>query len=333
MGIHQAIIIGAGQAGLATAYYLRKWGVDTLLLDAHVRPGGSWNQVWDSLTLFSTAEFSSLPGMQMRSGGGELHPADVREYFAAYEQRYGFDIRRPVLVDKVTDEGGHFRITTDGETFRATHVVMATGTQSRPFVPQIPGSVSCQHWHTANYPGAETFRGTKVAVVGAGNSGAQLAAELSEVADVTWLVRSAPKFMPDDIDGTELFRRSKRRALQELHGEEITEPSVGELGDIIVTDSIRRAREEGRLTWSDVPDSLDDLDVDHLIWATGYRPALRPVSELLDDSRQPTVQNLHLVGYGDWTGAGSATITGVGPFARQVAESIASNYRPSSAQS
>lgn len=324
MDIHEAIIIGGGQAGLATAYYLRKWGVETLILDNAVRSGGSWNQVWDSLTLFSTAEFSSLPGMQMRSHGGELHPADVREYFAAYEQRYGFDIRRPVSVDKVTHENGHFRITTDGQTFLAKHVVMATGTQSRPFVPSIPGSILGQYWHTANYPGADTFRGKKVAVVGAGNSGAQLAAELSEVADVTWLVRSEPNFMPGEIDGTELFRRSKRRALQELRGEEISEPSVGELGDIIVTDPIGRAREEGRLTWRDVPDSLDELDVDHLIWATGYRPALGPVSELLDDFRQPTVENLHLVGYGDWTGAGSATITGVGPFARQVAKRITS---------
>lgn len=326
MIIHQTVIVGGGQAALATAYYLRKFDVEAVLLDDAVRPGGSWNQVWPTMRLFSTAEYSSLPGMQMRQGGFDLGPEDVKDYFAAYEQRYGFAIERPVSVDKVHPEDGRFRITTDRGDYLAENVVMATGIQSRPYVPSIPGTIVGQFWHTANYPGPDTFRGKLVAIVGAGNSGAQLTAELSEVAEVRWLVRGEPNFMPDDVSGTELFRRSKRRALQELRGEEVTEPSVAELGDIVMTEPIRRARDEGRLTWERVPETLDDLDVDHLIWATGYRPALRPVSELLDDARHPTAEHLHLVGYGDWTGAGSATITGVGPFAKQVAQRIARRY-------
>lgn len=324
--LHQIIVIGGGQAGLATAFYLRRFELDFIILDDGVRPGGSWNQVWPTMTLFSTSEYSSLPGMQMPRKDGDLAPDDVTAYFAAYERSYDFPIVRPVSVDKVHPENGHFRVTTDGETYYAENIVMATGTQSRPVVPSYPGTILGQFWHTANYPGPDLFRDKKVAIMGAGNSGAQLAAELSEVADVQWLVREEPKFMSDEITGTELFRRSKRRALAELRGEEELPPSVDELGDIVMTEPIKRARDEGRLTWRDVPESLDELDVDHFIWATGYTPALRPVSDLLDEQRRPTVENIHLVGYGDWTGPGSATITGVGAFAKRSAEAIAERY-------
>lgn len=324
---HQVIIIGGGQAGLATAFYLRRFEVEFLILDDGVRPGGSWNQIWPTMTLFSTSNYSSLPGKQMRDPGRELGAEDVIDYFSEYEHRYDFPIRRPVSVDKVFPEEGRFRITTDGDTYFAENVVMATGTQSRPVVPSYPGTILGQFWHTANYPGPDLYRGKKVAIMGAGNSGAQLAAELSEVAEVQWLVREEPKFMPDDVDGAELFRRSRARALAVLRGESELPPPVSEFGDIVMTEPIRRARDEGRLTWRDVPESLDELDVDHFIWATGYEPALRPIRELLDEQRRPTVEHVHLVGYGEWTGPGSATITGVGPFAKRVAEQIAARYR------
>lgn len=327
---HQAIIIGGGQAGLATTFYLRRAGIECVILDNQVGPGGSWRGVWEDMVLFSDASYSSLPGMQMKNTPPPLHPKHVVDYFTAYEDRYGFDVRRPVVVDKVRVNGrGSFTVTTDGDSLDGENVVMATGIQQAPFVPHYPGSFTGLSWHTANYPGKEPFAGRKVAVIGAGNSGAQIASELSEIADVEWLVRGEPNFMPDSVTGTDLFTTSRARALAILRGERELPPSVSDYGDIIVTEVVRRARDEGRLRWQQVPDSLDELEergVEHLIWATGFRPALRPVRDLIDDNLQTTVDNLHLLGYGDWTGPGSATITGVGIFAKQVARAIGQRY-------
>lgn len=326
---HQVIIIGGGQAGLATAFYLTRAGIGCVILDNQVGPGGSWRGVWDDLVLFSDAGFSSLPGRQMDAIPPPLHPPHVVEYFTEYERRYGFDVRRPVVVDEVRVADGGFTVTAGDTQWRAENVVMATGTQQSPYVPHYPGSFPGISWHTANYPGRDVFAGKKVAVVGAGNSGAQIASELSEVADVEWLVRAEPRFMPESITGTDLFTTARARALAILRGEEDLPPAVGEFGDIISTDVVRRARREGRLQWRKMPESLDELGergTEHLIWATGFRPALGPARALLDDHLHPTDQHLHLVGYGDWTGPGSATITGVGVFAKQVARKIGERY-------
>lgn len=162
-----------------------------------------------------------------------------------------------------------------------------------------------------------------MAVVGAANSGAQIAADLLlEGISTTWLTRGEPRWMPDDVDGRVLFRRNRER----LNAINRGEPDPGadtNLGDIVMVPPVLKARDEGLLRATPMPNSLDDINADHLIWATGFRPALRPISRLLVD-RQPTVPGLFLVGFGTWTGPGSATITGVSPFAKQAAADVAS---------
>jgi len=310
-----AIIIGAGQAGLATAYYLRKAGADFLLLDNQVAPGGSWQQMWPSLTLFSTHEFSHLPGWPMPPYNGFPPASHVVDYLTRYEQRYDLPVERPVTVDTVEPEGDGFVVRAGEREWRATHVVAATGTWAAPFVPSYPGSRIGGFWHAANYPGPETFRGKTVSVVAGAYSGKQIAAELTQVADVTWYTRGQPRWMPDDVDGRVLFRRNRQRALAILRGE----PDPGadsRLGDIVMVPEVRAARDSGRLRATPMFTSLDEVDADHLIWCTGFRPALGPVRGLLDHP------DVHLVGYGDWTGPGSATITGVGPYAKEAARRI-----------
>lgn len=318
--MHEVIIVGAGQAGLATAYYLRRAGISPLLLDAQSTPGAAWLHVWPSMTLFSTSEFSHLPGMPMPPYEGFPPAAHVIDYLAAYEKRYDLEVIRPVTVEKVTHDGEAFTLRAGQRQWRARQVVAATGTWSAPFVPAYPGTFAGQQWHSANYPGPEPFVGTRVAVVGAANSAAQIAAELTEVADVTWYTREQPRWMPDDIDGRVLFRRNRLRALAILRGEE--DPGTdSHLGDIVVLPAVRRARDEGRLRDTPQFRSLNEVTADHLIWCTGFRPALRPFREVLDRGLP-----LHLVGYGDWVGPGAATIVGVGPYAKRAAQAVA-RYR------
>ncbi len=166
---HEAIIIGGGQAGLATAYYLLRSGVDTLVLDNQPNPGGGWLHVWPSLRLFSTAEFSNLPGWPMPPYDGFPPACHVVDYLAAYERRYRIPVQRPVTVNEVIYEKGTYHVWAGTKSWTTENVVAATGTWSAPFVPSHPGTFAGTQWHSANYPGTTPFRSTTVAVVGGVN--------------------------------------------------------------------------------------------------------------------------------------------------------------------
>lgn len=161
--IHDCIIVGAGQAGLSTAFYLQRRGITPVILDNQPGPGAAWRHVWPSMTLFSTPGFSNMSGMPMPSyhGPGDFPDAQhVIDYFTAYEQRYGFDIRRPVDVLKVNaDTANGFVLETSEGEFRARTVVAATGTWAAPFVPFLPGTFRGRQTHSATYAGPEEFRG------------------------------------------------------------------------------------------------------------------------------------------------------------------------------
>lgn len=338
---HEAVVIGGGQAGLATAFYLLRAGVDTLVLDDQPEPGAAWRHVWPSLRLFSTAGFSNLPGMPMPAYNGFPPASHVVDYLQAYERRYGIPVERPVHATRVSHDDARIRVDAEhhadgvggvggvgGKTvnrsWTATTVIAATGTWSAPFVPAYPGSFTGTQWHSANYPGPEPFKGSRVAVVGAANSGAQIAAELVEdpgVDEVTWYTTHPPRWMPDDVDGRVLFRRNRERAAAIKRGE--GDPGDdSDLGDIVVLPGVRAARDTGDLEATPMFSSLDEVATDHLIWCTGFRPALGPVRHLVHND-SPEVPGLLLVGYGDWVGPGSATITGVGPFAKAAARRAA----------
>lgn len=335
MHTYDCIVVGGGQSGLATGYYLRKKKLDFLILDANPSPGGAWQHVWDSLTLFSDAESSTLPGWPMPHYPGFPPATHVVDYLTRYEERYDLPVRHGVEVTAVLDDAPFFRLTTNRGEFLARTVVAATGTWSAPFIPFYPGAFAGRQWHTANYPGPAPFlpgaqpETQRVAVVGAGNSGAQIAAELAlEGVDTTWFTTHPPRWMPDDVDGRVLFSRNRQRMLAFAKGE--PDPgSESELGDIVMVPPVLKARDSGLLGATPMFDSLDELTeqgFSDLIWATGFRPALRPFSGLLAEGK-PTVEGFFPVGYGSWTGPGSATITGVSPYARQVAADVTERVR------
>lgn len=346
----ECIIIGGGQSALACGYYLQRYNrraetpIDFVILDANDSPGGSWQHAWPSLTLFSPSNASNLPGWPMPHYDGFPPASHVVDYLTAYEQRYDLPVIRPAKVTRVDHADGIFTVTAStsdgGKQWTTPTVVAATGTWEAPFIPHYPGVFAGQQWHTVNYPGPEAFHGQRVGVVGGANSGAQIAAELAldpAITSTTWFTTHAPRWMPDDVDGRVLFQRNRER-LNAMQRGEPDPGSESELGDIVMVPSVLRARDEGKLTATPMFTSLDELNpdgphpVDHLIWATGFRPALGPLRRLLKhkttgaSSREPafeaTVPNLHLLGYGTWTGPGSATITGVSPFAKGVADTV-----------
>lgn len=341
MGRHRildCVIIGAGQSGLATGYYLAKKDVDFLILDANEAPGGAWQHAWDSLTLFSQANASNLPGWPMPHYEGFPPASHVVDYLTRYAERYQLPVEYGAMVRRVEHNGRYFTLTVetsnaDTRVISAHTVVAATGTWDAPFVPFYPGTFGGKQWHTVDYPGPEAFHGSRVAVVGGGNSGAQIAAELAldpNINELTWYTARPPRWMPDDVDGRVLFQRNRARLNAMLKGEADPYPN-DDLGDIVMVPPVREARDSGALDPRPMVDSLGQVEADHLIWATGFRPALKPLRHLLRREPQassahaysPKVKGLFLVGYGNWTGPGSATITGVSPFAKQTAQHVA----------
>lgn len=327
------VVIGGGQAGLAAGYYLRRAQADFVILDAQPGPGGAWRHGWDSLRLFSPARYSPLPGWWMPDQPGEQFPTarHVRHYLADYETRYALPVRRPVEVTAVTAEPDALLVHTPGATWRTRAVISATGSLRRPYWPRYPGAdlFTGAQLHTVSYRRPQPFAGQRVIVVGGGNSAAQILAEVSTVADTTWVTLRPPRLLPDDVDGRVLFDVATQRqtALRAGH----TDPGgVTALGDIVVTPGVRAARNRGALTRLPMFDRLTPTGVawpegqerpaDTIIWCTGFTPDLAHLTPLAlshNDGVPRTIRTrsvdeplLHLLGYGDWTGAASATLIG-----------------------
>ncbi len=343
----EVLVIGAGQSGLAVGYYLQRAGLPFELLDDQPRPGGAWPHGWASLRLFSPADASSLPGWLMPRPADNGFPTRdaVIDYLTQYERRYALPVRRPVRVAAVRRSGEGFAVQTDAGTWQARAVVCATGSWRSPFVPTYPGQrdFGGVQLHSAHYQNAAPFAGQRVLVVGGGNSGAQLLAEVSRVAHTTWVTEREPRFLPDDVDGRVLFTQ----ATQRYHAGQQTAPPPT-LGDVVMVGSVKEARDRGALgsvrpfsrftptgvVWADGRAEA----VGAVIWCTGFRPALSFLAGLgvvqpdgrvaTTGTRATELPGLWLVGYGSWTGFSSATLIGVGRSARATVEEIKAFLAP-----
>ncbi|WP_231468169.1 ArsO family NAD(P)H-dependent flavin-containing monooxygenase [Novosphingobium sp. CECT 9465] len=343
MDTHDIVIIGGGQMGLSLGYYLHRAKADFLILDAEDGPGGAWRHGWESLRLFSPAGYSSLPGWLMPPPNHDGYPTrdDVLDYLSRYEERYHLPVRRPARVTRVHRSSDHLEIDIGSERLAARHVVSATGTWSHPHVPDMPGRDLFQgtQVHSAHYVRPEHFAGRTVLVVGGGNSGAQIMAEVAPIARALWVTNQDPLFLSDDVDGRVLFERAVAR-MKAGPGE----TPVGGIGDIVMVPPVREARGRGDLTtvrpflrmtstgvvWPD----RSEMKVDAIIWCTGFRPALDHLRSLdiveadgrvlVEDQRSVEEPRLWLAGYGDWTGPGSATLMGAARTARDLVRALIS---------
>ncbi|MEJ4093572.1 NAD(P)-binding domain-containing protein [Corynebacterium accolens] len=209
-----SIIIGAGQAGLATAHQLTSRGLipaqDFLLIDANPAPGGAWRHRWDSLTLGKAHNIADLPGMPAPLADASSPASQVvASYYGAYEDKFQLRPYRPARVrsvhashDEPEPRGAFLVALESGEQFSADTIVNATGTWDRPYIPYIPGigSFGGRQLHTKDYSAAEGFAGQHVLVVGGGLSAVQFLLELEGIAQTTWATRRAPDFTNTEFD-------------------------------------------------------------------------------------------------------------------------------------
>ncbi len=337
------IVIGGGQSGLAVGYYLRRTDLSYVILDANPEAGGAWQHMWKSLRLFSPAQWSSLPGVVMQ-GGPDYYPSreETVSYLSDYESRYKLAAQRNVRVHEVRKSDIGFTLSTSAGTFQARAVINATGSFTRPAIPAFPGLDKFKGTilHSSQYKSPADFAGQRVAVVGEGNSGAQILAEISETSSTIWITQKEPSFLPDHVDGRFLFDAATQMYQAKIEGKKFQPPS---LGQIVMVPPVAAARQRGVFDVSFRP--FDHATEDSLVWAdgrvekvdviilcTGFKPELQHVLNLgvvdadgktaTEETKSKLVEGMWFVGYGNWTGFASATLIGVGRSARTTVDEV-----------
>jgi putative flavoprotein involved in K+ transport len=176
------VVIGGGQAGLAVGYHLAHQERDFVILDAASRVGDAWRRRWDSLRLFTPARYSGLPGMPFPAPDGYFPTKDeMADYLEAYAARFALPVRLGVRVDALTREDGRYRLSAGAECLAADRVVVATGPFQQPHIPAFASELDPQivQLHSSAYRNPDQLQEGGVLVVGAGNSGAEIALELA----------------------------------------------------------------------------------------------------------------------------------------------------------
>jgi len=342
--VFDVIVIGGGQSALACGYFLRRSELDFVLLDSQDQCGGAWLKAWDSLTLFSPSQFSSLPGWMMPKSEGEYPTRDeVINYLCLYESRYNIPVYRSTEVISVSKEGDYFRVGTNKGDFTCRALIAASGTWEKPFVPEVPGIEIYQgeQFHSAHYKSPTELKDKKVLVVGEGNSGAQILAEISKVTETVWATKAEPEYLADDVDGRVLFDVASAKYYAEQNGESLDIAQYN-LGNIVMVSSVKEARGRGvlhskgsfqQMTSDGIIWSTGEKETfDVVVWCTGFRYATDYLNDLVkmgSRGKIPTkgtkaleTEGLWLVGFGGWTGFASATLIGVGRSARQTIREV-----------
>lgn len=178
----ETVVIGAGQAGLATGYHLRQADRPFVILDEHPRIGDVWRNRWDSLRLFTPARYDGLPGMRFPASP-LTYPGkeQVADFFAAYAAQFDLPVETDTRVDSVVPDGDTFIVTSGTRRWRSDNVVVATGASHTPRIPDFAGELSADitQLHSSEYRNPGQLQDGATLVVGAGNSGAEIAMEVS----------------------------------------------------------------------------------------------------------------------------------------------------------
>src|SRR3954454_5846960 len=206
MESREAVVIGAGPAGLATAAMLKKRGVDAVVLERDDAVGSSWRKHYDRLHLHTVRWLSHLPGLRLSRKHGKWVSRDgVIGYLERYTRHHGLDVRTRTEVTGLERADGGWIVETGSGDIAARWVVVATGYNHTPFIPDFPGKdgFTGELTHASTYRNPEPFRGRDVLVVGSGNTGAEIAVDLAEggASRVRLAVRTPPNIVLRELNG------------------------------------------------------------------------------------------------------------------------------------
>ena len=313
-GIFQTVLVGGSQAGLAVGYHLARRGLPFVILDGHERIGDAWRKRWDSLRLFTPARYDGLPGMPFPGSAHSFPTKDeMADYLEAYATRFDLPVRTGVKVDRLTKEGDRFVVAAGDDRFVAEQVVVATGAYQTPRIPGFASGLdpNIVQMHSTEYRNPSQLREGGVLVVGAGNSGADIALEASR-GHQTWLSGrdtghepTRPGTVPDRLlmpvlwfivshvltVKTPIGRMVKRKFRN--RGIPLAQVRRKDLAAAGVESVPRTASEREGLP------ELEDgrvLDVTNVIWCTGFVPDLRWINVPAFDEQGHPVHDRGVVG-------------------------------------
>lgn len=346
------LVIGGGQAGLAVGYHLKQRDLPFLIVDQHQRVGDSWRRRWDSLRLFTPGRYNGLPGMSF-PGVSSAYPTKdaVADYLESYARKSGLPIRTGVKVDRLWRDGAHFEAACHDEVLTASQVVVATGAYHTPrllpFAATLNESI-CQ-LHSSEYRNRFQLRDGRTLVVGAGNSGAEIATEIARHHQ-TWL--SGPDTgqeptsagsIPDRLFAPVMWAIATRltlktRAGRKLRNHFLMPPRGIPLGrvrqkDITAAGIHRVGRTVGVRNGYPLLDDGRVLEVSNVIWCTGYSPDFTWIDLPLSTSHGfpghdrgvvEAIPGLYFVGLPFLYSISSALVGGVGRDAEYIVDHIAS---------
>jgi putative flavoprotein involved in K+ transport len=319
---HDIVIVGGGSAGLAAAALLRERGLEPLVLESGPEPGAAWRTRYDRLRLHTPRLLSGLPGMRIpRSFGRWVARDNLIDYFRRYVERHALDVRTGVQVRRIEREGAEWRLETELGPIRARDVIVATGYNGTPFIPDWPGrdGFAGELIHSSQYVNPAPFCGRDVLVVGAGNSGAEIAHDLVDggakrsrlsVRTPPQIVRRATAGIPAQLIGMAIkhvpphwvdpiSKTQRRLSIPDLTPQGLPRPEQGirtsfiatgttPILDVGIVDAVRR----GRVEIVAAVESFAGADVvladgarvqpDAVIAATGFRAGLDELVGHLD---------------------------------------------------
>jgi len=327
------IIIGAGQAGLAMAYYLNKQKANYLIVDANSETGAPWLKRWDSLKLFTPSEFNNLPGMKFPHKKG--HYADkyeVANYLKSYVTKFNIPIAFNQKVSSLKKEEDYFIVKGETQTYKAKNVVVATGPFHKPFTPSCHTKVAKDilQIHSEHYKSPDQLQEGPTLVVGAGDSGVQI---LNEIAnsdrDVYFSGNTNIISIPQEILGKTLWWWFSRIGFLTAHKYSWIGRKLSKGGQPVIGTDVKTLFKKQNVTC--VGRTLDAEgksitfekqqaeNIKNIVWATGFKPNFKWIDDIeLDDSYYPKnyrgvsdINGLYFLGLPWLYTRGSATLGGV----------------------
>lgn len=328
------IVIGAGQSGLAIAYYLNKKNADYLIVDANSEIGAPWLKRWDSLKLFTPSEFNNLPGMKFpHKKGHYANKFQVANYLKSYVSKFNIPVEFNHKITSLKKEFGVFALESETEKFEAKNVIIATGPFHKPFTPSCHTKISnaVLQIHSEHYKSPDQLNEGPTLVVGAGDSGVQILNEISQTNRAVYFSGNTNIVsLPQEILGKTLWWWFSKVGFLTASKYSWIGKKLSKTGQPVIGTDVKALFKRNNITC--VGRTLDAnektivfekqkaTDIKNIVWATGFKPNFNWIDGIeLDESSYPknyrgvseTIDGLYFLGLPWLYTRGSATLGGV----------------------